>query len=94
MRAKLVRQCSYPLTGRGCVDVVVTVLAVLVRREGVLWLEDVAAGFSVDEVLALTDMEVRVAVNWAAHRWPAWSSGATRLTGVPDPWALARPGLG
>lgn len=60
-RAKLVRRCGYPLTGTRCVDVVVTDLAVLVRRADGWWLEEVAPGFTPDEVLALTDMDVRVA---------------------------------
>jgi 3-oxoacid CoA-transferase len=60
-RAKLVPRCSYPLTGAGCVEAVVTDLALLRRREGVFVLEEVAPGFSPAEVLALTDMEVRLA---------------------------------
>ena len=65
-RPKLVRRCSYPLTGQHCVDVVVTDLAVLVRRAGVFWLEDIAPGFSPAEVLALTEMDVRVGPDLAA----------------------------
>ncbi|MDE3077488.1 MAG: 3-oxoacid CoA-transferase subunit A, partial [Chloroflexota bacterium] len=39
-RPKLVRHCEYALTGRECVDVVVTDLALLVRRDGAFWLEE------------------------------------------------------
>jgi 3-oxoacid CoA-transferase len=60
-RPKLVRACTYPLTGVGCVDVVVTDLALLRRRDGAFVLEEVAPGFSVDEVLRRTEMDVRVA---------------------------------
>jgi 3-oxoacid CoA-transferase len=60
-RAKLVPACTYPLTGAGCVEVVVTDLALLRRREGAFVLEEVAPGFSPAEVLALTDMEVELA---------------------------------
>jgi 3-oxoacid CoA-transferase len=60
-RAKLVPACTYPLTGAGCVEVVVTDLALLRRRDGAFVLEEVAPGFSPAEVLALTDMEVELA---------------------------------
>ncbi|WP_084531311.1 3-oxoacid CoA-transferase [Nocardia miyunensis] len=59
-RPKLVRHCDYPLTGAHCVDVVVTDLALLVRRDGEFWLDEVAPGFTPEEVLSLTDMDVRV----------------------------------
>jgi 3-oxoacid CoA-transferase len=59
-RPKLVRACTYPLTGVGCVDVVLTDLALIRRRDGAFVLEEVAPGFSVDEVLRLTEMDVRV----------------------------------
>ena len=60
-RPKLRRECTYPLTGRQCVDHVVTDLAWLRRHDGGFVLEEIARGFSVDEVLELTEMEVRVA---------------------------------
>jgi 3-oxoacid CoA-transferase len=61
-RPKLVRSCTYPLTGKGCVGVVVTDLAVLVRRDGGFVLEDVAPGFTPEEVLELGEIEARIAV--------------------------------
>jgi 3-oxoacid CoA-transferase len=60
-RPKLVRQCTYPLTGVHCVDVVITDLAVLRRVDGRFRLEAVADGFTPEEVIALTDMEIDVA---------------------------------
>jgi 3-oxoacid CoA-transferase len=60
-RAKLVRSCTYPLTGAGCVDIVVTDLAVLRRRNGRFTVEDVAPGFSPEEVVALTEMDIALA---------------------------------
>jgi 3-oxoacid CoA-transferase len=57
-RAKLVRSCTYPLTGAGCVDIVVTDLTVLRRRGERFVIEDVAPGFTPDEVAALTEMGV------------------------------------
>jgi 3-oxoacid CoA-transferase len=59
-RAKLVRSCTYPLTGAGCVDIVVTDLAVLRRREGRFVVEEVAPGFTADEVVHLTEMDILV----------------------------------
>jgi len=59
-RAKLVRQCTYPLTGAGCVWRVVTDLAVLRREPDGFALEEVAPGFSAEEVIALTEMELRL----------------------------------
>jgi 3-oxoacid CoA-transferase len=61
-RPKLVKRCTYPLTGAGCVDLVVTDLAVLRRApEGGFILEDIAPGFTPAEVLSLTDMDLQVA---------------------------------
>lgn len=59
-RPKLVRRATMPLTGRACVDIVVTDLAILRRVDGVFVLEEVAEGFSPAEVQALTDMDVRL----------------------------------
>jgi 3-oxoacid CoA-transferase len=59
-RAKLVRRCTYPLTGVGCVSVVVTDLAVLRRHESGFVVEDLAPGFTAEEVIALSEMELRV----------------------------------
>jgi 3-oxoacid CoA-transferase len=62
-RSKLVRQCQYPLTAPRCVDVIVTDLALLVRRGERFVLEEIAPGFSVAEVQQLTDMELLIADN-------------------------------
>jgi 3-oxoacid CoA-transferase len=59
-RPKLRRACMYPLTGKECVSYVVTDLAVL-RWEGNRFvLDEVAPGFTPQEVLALTEMNVAV----------------------------------
>lgn len=62
-RPKLVETCDYPITASACTDVIVTDLALL-RRDtdaGGFVLEEVAAGFTVEEVLERTGMSVRVA---------------------------------
>jgi len=62
-RPKLRRKCTYPLTGRTCVSYVVTDLALL-RWEGTRFVLDaVAPGFTPQEVIALTEMDVAVAPN-------------------------------
>ena len=59
-RPKLVRRVTYPLTGVDCVDVVVTDLAILRRVDRRFLIEEVAEGFSFEEVRALTDMDVKI----------------------------------
>jgi 3-oxoacid CoA-transferase len=58
-RPKLKKKCRFPLTGRGCVDYVVTDLAVLKFENGRFRLLEVAPGFTADEVIALTEMDVQ-----------------------------------
>jgi 3-oxoacid CoA-transferase len=59
-RPKLRRTCTYPLTGKGCVNYVVTDLALLRWHDGRFVLDEVAPGFTPREVLALTEMELAV----------------------------------
>ncbi|MGH2364332.1 MAG: 3-oxoacid CoA-transferase [Chloroflexota bacterium] len=60
-RAKVVRACHYDLTGAGCVDYVVTDLALLHSRDGRLVLEETAPGFTPAEVVQLTEAELTLA---------------------------------
>ncbi|MDP9337320.1 MAG: 3-oxoacid CoA-transferase subunit B [Acidobacteriota bacterium] len=51
---KILNQCTYPLTGLACVDVIVTDLAVIdVRPEG-LFLREMAPGWTKEEIQAQT----------------------------------------
>jgi len=60
-RPKLRKKCTYPLTGKGCVTYVVTDLALL-RWDGKRFvLDEVAPGFTPQEVIALTEMELAAA---------------------------------
>jgi 3-oxoacid CoA-transferase len=62
-RPKLRRACTYPLTGKGCVSYVVTDLALL-RWDGKRFmLDEVAPGFTAEEVMALTEMKLTPAPN-------------------------------
>jgi 3-oxoacid CoA-transferase len=60
-RPKLRKRCTYPLTGTGCVTYVVTDLALL-RWDGKRFmLDEVAPGFTPQEVIALTEMKITAA---------------------------------
>jgi len=51
---KIVKQCTYPLTGLACVDTIITDLTVIdVRPEGLV-LREVAPGWTAEEVQKLT----------------------------------------
>ena len=61
---KLVERCDLPLTMPNCVDAIITDLALLRRASRAVprfTLEEIAAGFTVEEVLSLTGMAVDVA---------------------------------
>lgn len=62
-RPKLRRECAFPLTGKGCVDWVVTDLALLRWRDGRFVLEEVAPGFTPAEVVQLTEMKIVASPN-------------------------------
>ena len=60
-RARILRECTYPLTARRCVDLIVTDLAVVeVGPEG-LTLREVAPGWAPGEVASLTEAPLAVA---------------------------------
>lgn len=59
-KPKLVQHCNYPLTAQRGVDLVVTDIGLFRWIDGSFWLQAIAPGFSVEEVLALTEMDVEV----------------------------------
>jgi len=80
---KVVRECQYPATGTGCVDLVVTDLAVLERDERGLVLRECAPEFSPDDVRRLTEAPMLVEL-WAEmtetsrSRYVAWRAEVGR----------------
>jgi acetate CoA/acetoacetate CoA-transferase beta subunit len=58
---KIVKQCSIPLTAQGCVNLIITDVAVIeVVKKGLL-LKEVAPGWTAEEVQSMTEAELIVA---------------------------------
>jgi 3-oxoacid CoA-transferase subunit B len=59
-KSKLLRQCSLPITGRGCVSAVCTDLAWIEIGPGGLLLRELAPGVTVEQVQALTEPRLQI----------------------------------
>ena len=57
---KILKECTYPITARRCVSVIVTDIAVIRVTEAGLLLEEVAPGWTAEEVQALTEPKLIV----------------------------------
>jgi 3-oxoacid CoA-transferase subunit B len=60
---KIVRECTLPYTGRGCIQRIITDLAVLDVTSTGLVLTELAPGVTVDEVRAVTEPDFAVALS-------------------------------
>jgi 3-oxoacid CoA-transferase B subunit len=59
---KLMKRCTFPLTGAGECDVIITERGLFRRHDsGRFILEEVAAGYTLDDIAACTDMDYDVA---------------------------------
>jgi 3-oxoacid CoA-transferase subunit B len=68
---KVVSECSLPLTGKACVDRIITDLAVIDVTESGLALREVAPGVTVDEVIAATGAPLTIADDVLTMALPA-----------------------
>ena len=57
---KVVRRCSFPLTGRGCVSLIVTDVAVIEVTPSGLLLKEVAPGWTAADVQEITEPTLRI----------------------------------
>ena len=60
-KPKIVEECTYPITGRECVSLIVTDLAVMVPSKEGLVLMEVAPGWTAEEVQELTGAQLIMA---------------------------------
>ena len=60
-KSKLVKTCTLPLTGAEVTDVIVTEFCVVRKIDGVMTLCEIAPEVTVDELVAHTDMTLKIA---------------------------------
>jgi 3-oxoacid CoA-transferase B subunit len=60
-KPKIVKKCSYPLTAKECVDLIVTDLSVIEVTKKGLVLKEVAPGWTAKEIQSLTEPRLKIA---------------------------------
>ncbi|MEE8414091.1 MAG: 3-oxoacid CoA-transferase subunit B [Dehalococcoidales bacterium] len=60
---KILYKCSYPLTAPGCVNLIVTDIAVIEVTDDGLLLKETAPGWTAEEVQALTEPKLKIALD-------------------------------
>jgi len=60
---RIVKECTYPLTARNCVDLIITDVAVMEVTDNGLVLKETAPGWTVPEVQALTGADIKPAAD-------------------------------
>lgn len=58
---KILKKCTYPITGPRCTDLIITDLAVIKVTEDGLLLKEIAPGWTVEEIQAVTEPKLIVA---------------------------------
>ena len=58
---KIVKECTFPLTGARCVSLIVTDIAVIEIKEEGLLLKEIAPGWTIEDIQEETDAELKVA---------------------------------
>ena len=58
---KILEKCTYPLTGKDCVSLIVTDIAVIEPAKEGLVLQELAPGWTAEEVQGLTEPELILA---------------------------------
>ncbi|MFJ5727041.1 CoA transferase subunit B [Streptomyces paradoxus] len=61
---KILTECALPLTGKGCVNRIITDLGVLDVTDGGLVLVETAPGVTAEEIVTRTDAELTVPEGW------------------------------